>query len=250
MKVLEATIGNAKLKTVFLFEGSCDQWAEEVLECLRGKTIEVPDPARRWSPPWTSGEVDLDECEIVFNRLREWAAPADWETREIDWGVIEISLVESLPAVCRCVMLGNPETDNGVRLHGSYRIQVNPIRYAFDVGTKPGPGTFAGEIILSSAFADNEDAFCYMLAHELQHAVNHLPSVYPALVDWEGYKDNVLQVNRVPIDDFAFAQVEDEVLNGNIEGSKQVEILEGMFGPRIHSWFRGYERFCGEDDSS
>ncbi len=106
---------------------------------------------------------------------------------------------------------------------------------------KPSPAFYAGEIIIARECKKSADAFRFVLAHELQHAINKLEMVYPAITDWKGFCLNVLNVNESLKDDFADYDLPDDALDRNPE-KIEIRYLESHFGKSVRIWFRGFKK--------
>ncbi len=211
MLFLKKEVNSIALKTEFYFDDRHAKLVEDVLTCLKGKTVDVP-------------------------------------TGDKTNSVIPISILEWFPVVCSKVMFDNSG--------GSYITFYNPtimaltLRIAFHAKEGAPVDVFTGKIQLSRDLRNCNDAFCFALIHEMQHAINALKFAYPALTNWVGFLFNIINVNELSeSEDFnptidrlsKLDRVQDE---SPIE--KELKNLEDIFGSSIHVWFKGYSEFVND----
>lgn len=259
MIVLKAKLKGIELRTEFDFDDKHTKLANDVLNRLKGKTVDVPDAKRKWKPPWLKTyKSGISFKNTIYNRLRTWQSPDNGEELIKDWGTIPIPILDWIPLVCKKVSFD--------RFYGVYHGSRNPILVAFEQEDKieyaqqlaielqsknrlqtdlanydrPSPAFYAGEITIARECKKSADAFRFILAHELQHAINKLEMVYPAITDWKGFCNNVLQIDASLKDDFSDYSLLDDTLDKN---TKEVELsrLELYFGKSIRKWHKGFQ---------
>ena len=260
MIVLKAKFKGVELKTEFDFDNKHTKLANDVLNHLKQKTVDVPDAKRKWNPPWLKTYKPGNSLNnAIYNRLRTWQSPEDGEKLIKNWGTISIPILDWIPLVCKKVSF---DTTLGI-----YFCSRNPIVNAFEQKDKredaqqlaielqskkrlqtdlvinydkPSPAFYAGEITIARECKKSADAFRFVLAHELQHAINKLEMVYPAITDWEGFCSNVLNIEEFSMDDYANHNLSDVALDKNTE-KIHIRHLELYYGKSIHTWFKGYK---------
>ena len=211
MVLLEKEVNGVTLKTEFVFDGEHIKLVKDVLKCLEGKAVDVN----------TGGEKNT---------------------------LTSISILEWFPVVCSKVRLDNSG--------GSYTTFFNPtimtlaMKLLLTASRLPPVDIFTGEIKLSRDVINHDDAFCYVLAHEMQHAVNALNFSYPALTNWKGFLLNVIKFEElIKAEDFnptidrlmKLDRVQDE---STME--EELMNLEDTFGSPVHVWFKGYSEFVND----
>jgi hypothetical protein len=258
MIICEKEVNGKTFKMELEFDGKYTRLVNNVLECLDDKTIAVPNPNIKWSPPWKDSESIEDE-ELFINRLQTWPKPKDYPLEKLTpvaLGLIEIPVLEWLPVTCQHVAF---DTAFATYLTPS----VHPIPYAFDMkmsmgnmhrhrdnlqeyimSRTPFSGNSANEIYsggiitLNRELKQTEDAFRFVLAHELIHAIDKLEIVYPALTDWNGFCFNVLELDSNGIEDLKDTLITERMIDSK---DYELDILEGYFGNIIYIWHGGYE---------
>jgi hypothetical protein len=93
--------------------------------------------------------------------------------------------------------------------------------------------------------ASSEGVFCFVLSHEIAHAVNRLESVHPAVIDWKGFRENIIG-NSSTLDDFAFSLVSDDSLDSKIPvlyETERLSSLKRLFGNQINEWYTAWLDF-------
>ena len=124
------------------------------------------------------------------------------------------------------------------------------LRIALNAKEGAPVDVFTGKIQLSRDLRNYNDAFCFALIHEIQHAINALKHAYPALTNWKGFLFNVINVDELfksedlnsTIDRLSeLDRVQDE---SHIE--EELKNLEDTFGASIHTWFKGYSEFVND----
>ncbi len=211
MIYLEKEVNSITLQTEFYFDDGHTKLVEDVLTCLKGKTVDVPTGDKANS-------------------------------------VIPISILEWFPVVCSNVGFDNSG--------GSYTTFYNPtimaltLRIALNAKEGTPVDVFTGKIKLSRELRNYNDAFCFALIHEIQHAINALKHAYPALTNWKGFLFNIINVDELfksedlnsTIDRLSeLDRVQDE---SHIE--EELKNLEDTFGSSIHTWFKGYSEFVND----
>ena len=211
MLLLEKKINNIVLTTEFYFDDRHSKLVENILVSLEGKTVDVP----------TGDETN---------------------------SVIPISILEWFPVVCSKVIFDNSG--------GSYTTFFNPTIMTFvmklllTANRLPPDDVFTGEIQLSRELKNHNDAFCFALIHEIQHAINALKHAYPALTNWKGFLFNIIKINELlkakdlkhTIDRLTkLDRIQDE---SPIE--EELKNLEGTFNSSVHMWFKGYSEFVND----
>ncbi len=267
MITLKKKVNGKTFKTDFVFDDRHIKLVEDVLECLKGKTFDVPDPSKKWEPPWKSPKL-LNDAERVYHRLQIWEIPKGYQWQKLsltELGLIQIPILEWLPIVCKKVFFDNT--------YGRYySLIANPITYAFDmwenkdkvrrhIALKKQDNEYlksinlftdyhhsnmvAGEITLARELRQNKDAFRVVLAHEINHAIDNLEIVYPSITNWEGFCDNILELNTHTADDFSGFLFKKTMP----DGVYRFDILEDYFGDSARTWYKGHEKFVETMDS-
>ncbi len=264
---LKKEVNGKIFETDFVFDARHIELVEDVLECLKGKTVDVPDPDKKWTPPWKI-PVSVDNRELKYNRLRCWDIPKGYQWHELassERGMVQIPILEWLPIVCKKVSFDNT--------YGKYySLIANPITYAFDMRENKDKvrrhivlekqdneylksinlfanyhysNMVAGEITLTRELRQNKDAFRVVLAHEINHAIDNLEIVYPSITNWKGFCDNILELDTHTTDDFS-----DVLFKKTMpDGVYRFDILEGYFGDSARTWYKGHEKFVETMDS-
>ena len=211
MLLLEKKINNIVLTTEFYFDDRHSKLVENILVSLEGKTVDVP----------TGDETN---------------------------SVIPISILEWLPVVCSKVRFDNSG--------GSYITFFNPTIMTFAMkllltaNRLPPVDIFTGEIHLSRELRNHNDAFCFALTHELQHAINALKHAYPALTNWKGFLFNIIKIDELLKAEDLNHKIDRLTKLDRIQDESPIEdelnILEGTFGSSIHIWFNAYSEFVND----
>jgi len=209
--LLEKKINNIVLTTEFYFDDRHSKLVENILVSLKGKTVDVP----------TGDETN---------------------------SVIPISILEWLPVVCSKVRFDNSG--------GSYITFFNPTIMTFAMkllltaNRLPPVDIFTGEIHLSRELRNHNDAFCFALTHELQHAINALKHAYPALTNWKGFLFNIIKIDELLKAEDLNHKIDRLTKLDRIQDESPIEdelnILEGTFGSSIHIWFNAYSEFVND----
>jgi len=98
------------------------------------------------------------------------------------------------------------------------------------------------KITIARELKKSDDAFRFVLAHEIQHAINSLEMVYPALINWEGFIFNVLEIEASEgIDDYQDSELLEDILDNNTT-KDELELLVHTFGNIINTWYKGYKQ--------
>lgn len=259
------------LETEFDFDKHVITWVKNVLKCLEGKKIAVPDPKRKLILPLGSilynGIDNYDDTKYfeIYNRFKHWLIPIKYyrklKTTE-NLGLTHISILKWLPLVCKRVYFENKSNIKkyiGKIVYGYYdrfNELPTPINKAFDeefLNSKiPDNHIFSfpiSEIVILDKLKKSENAFCFVLAHELYHAIDWLEVIYPANADWEGFKHNVLEINQFnknDLRDIYFNKwCKKVILDQLVENQDYSEIglIEGIFGFIAHDWYDGFIEF-------
>ncbi|MGR3221246.1 MAG: hypothetical protein ACUZ8H_15735 [Candidatus Anammoxibacter sp.] len=215
MILLEKEVNGTTLKTEFYFDDRHIKLVKDVLECLEGKTVDVP-----------TGNEEND--------------------------LISISILDWLPVVCSKVRFDNS--------HGSYITIFNPaimtlaMKLLLTVNRLPPAVIFIGEIHLSREVMNYNDAFRFVLVHEMQHTINALKYAYPATTNWKGFLFNIAKVHELLEPKGVAESIEPtierlaELDRGQDEVpiEEELKIYEKLFGASIHTWFRGYSKFLND----
>jgi len=253
----EKEVNGKTFKMELEFDGKYTRLVNDVLECLDDKTIAVPNPKTKWSPPWKDPESIEDEG-LFINRLQTWPMPKDYPLEKLtpdELGLIEVPVLEWLPVTCQHVAF---DTTFGTYLEPS----INPIPFAGDMVRSMGNmhrhrdnlqeyimsrqpfsgnsanGIYSGGIItLNRELKESEDAFRFVLAHELIHAIEKLEIVYPALTDWKDFCFNVLELDSRGIEDFSDTPATERMIDSR---RYELDILAGYYDSVIYTWHRGY----------
>ncbi len=259
MKTFLKEVKGRTFKTDFDFDDKHIGLVRDVLKCLKGKTVNVPDPSKKWTPPWKIPK-SKDPFKLLYTRLRYWTIPKDYKWDNLSLakkGLIQIPILEWLPVVCRGVSFDDA--------YGRYFGNINPIFHAFQVirplrdiipvisgGTLSEDeaiselatkftGDHFGVIIIARELKQSDDAFRFALAHEIQHATNKLEVVYPALTNWKGFIFNILEIDESLLDDFTESKIMDDILDKSTT-KDELELLENTFGQSILTWYKAYEK--------
>lgn len=209
MILLEKEFKGLVIKTEFDFDDEHIKLVKDVLKCLEGKTVDVP-----------KGDASSS--------------------------VVPISILEWFPVVCK-----NVKFDSSA---GSYTKFFNPTILALTLRTLskacegPPVDIFVGRIDLSRELRNYSEAFCFALAHEMQHAINALKYAYHALTNWEGFLLNTINVNELlNAKDFEPTMdrlAELDTLQDESPIEEELKLLEKTFGPNIRIWHRDFAKLC------
>jgi hypothetical protein len=205
MIILKKEISGATLNTEFEFDDDHIKLVKDVLKCLEGKTTDV-----------LNGE---DENTLT-----------------------PISILDWFPIVCSSIHFDNSGS--------SYITFFNPtimaltLRIALQTKEEPPVDVFTGKIKLSKDLKNNNDAFCFALIHEMQHAINAMKYAYPALTNWEGFLFNIIKIEELYTTE-GFNSTIDRLtvldrLQYGVSIEEELKILENTFGPAINTWREGY----------
>jgi hypothetical protein len=211
MVLLKKEVNNITLKTAFDFDNSHTKLVDVILACLEDKTVDVP----------TGDEAN---------------------------SVVPISILEWFPVVCSKVMFDNSG--------GSYTPFFNPTIMTFAMkllltaNRLPPVDVFIGEIQLSRELRNHNDAFCFALVHEIQHAINALKHAYPALTNWKGFLFNIIKIDELFKADDINRKIDRLTKLDRVQDEspidEELKNLEGTFGPPVHAWFKGYSKFLND----
>jgi hypothetical protein len=154
----------------------------------------------------------------------------DIPTEDQSYGEVKISILDWFPHICGKVKL---DTTTG------RFVQATRPAVLMLLGEDELPeNAFVGQIVLSRELLQCDDAFCYSLAHELQHAINTLKFVYLALRDWKWAKENIVKIHEE-------ITALDSILDGDSR-EEELEILSKTFGSSIYKWQEGYIKFIDD----
>lgn len=265
MVLLQSKINGRVFTTEFYMGEPQLTWVKNVLKCLEGKNVAVPDPSKKWYPPEGAEPlcdgISCDDTKYfeVYNRYRRWMVPNKYYKKlrfRKDMGLIYISILKWLPTVLGKILIvstedlpidkfGQPAVGH---FQGSYkRIIFDTFFFHKEKIIDLKPYYWQPEIHLSSELLTSEDAFCFVLAHEIQHAINWLEIAYPVIKDFEGFKHNILDINNSEYGDFTdvenhFRLLTDIDLDDEIYVSEWGALLD-TFGDNIHKWGNGFYEF-------
>lgn len=121
--------------------------------------------------------------EAIANRLED-------DVEVVCEGGQTVVAKERLPLACQSISWGGLKDDLvGAYSHNLVRALLGGV---YGERAPLGPAAMIGEIIISNRmqFDDErtEAAFCFVLAHELVHAVRYLPVIVPAYVAWRAFR--------------------------------------------------------------
>lgn len=227
MKLLEKTVNDKTYITEFDLDGEHLDISKEVLECLEGRTVKVLNPVI------VDGEIKHSE--------------------------IALPILEWLPIVCSSVSfdttygryfgkddgishayetLEHMDTATKMSLNILNEIEFKKKKYPF---TERKPNNM-GKIVLARELKQSKDAFRFVLAHEIHHAINILGFVYPAMLNWENLLD---YCSVCHIDDFQyFAGMQTDELLDDHTNETELVALECFFGKSIREWHEAYLELC------
>jgi hypothetical protein len=211
---IELKIHGDILTTEFMLDGLPERWAREVLDCLRGKVIPVPDPAKEWPPPWDKDKIPKGNSGYeIYAWFRWWKIPRGWRMEQSHLAETEIPVLDWLPVVCGTVYLSEALWPGCSSPYGGYfdDSEPHPIKIAVKGLKRPMIDTLAGDILIISELEGYRDAFCFVLAHELS------------------------KFNRF---DYFGKRYDMELDSANGD-----DLLERTFGPKVRKWSEGLKKF-------
>lgn len=211
---IEQVLKGKKLKTKFLLNEEQSRWAKEVLALLEDKKIHVP------------------YYKNFEKNLKPICKP--------------VSIKKLLPLVIEKV---------GIADIDSLGIFRNKERTPFDVAwafqnlysENECPfhlDFYAGAVALKKEIIQSKECFCYTLAHELLHAIELLPHVYPALTDWSSFFSMVKECKSHGLEYPGVKYCCDLGLDSFME----YDTMEDFFGAIIGEWIDEEWAFLKEND--
>jgi hypothetical protein len=242
---IELKIHGDILTTEFMLDGLPERWAREVLDCLRGKVIPVPDPAKEWPPPWDKDKIPKGNSGYeIYAWFRWWKIPRGWRMEQSHLAETEIPVLDWLPVVCGTVYLSEALWPGCSSPYGGYfdDSEPHPIKIAVKGLKRPMIDTLAGDILIISELEGYRDAFCFVLAHELLHRIHLLRQVYPALMNWDVFLRNVLGPHEFP-SKFNRFDYFGKRYDMELDSANGDDLLERTFGPKVRKWSEGLKKF-------
>jgi hypothetical protein len=112
------------------------------------------------------------------------------------------------------------------------------------------PWRWQAEIEIDMRSASSQDAFCFLVAHEIAHAIGRLHFVVPAIMNWHGFLTNVIGATLgevcLPDDLPREFEARDDVLDRRALDAQtsEREYLEGYFGNQVSCWYDGFLRWA------
>jgi len=95
-----------------------------------------------------------------------------------------------LPLACQSIAWGSTEGDSrGYYSHNLVRALLGGV---YGERAPLGPAAMTGEVVIANcmSFHDDrtEEAFCFVLGHELVHAIRYLSVIVPAYMGWRAFR--------------------------------------------------------------
>jgi hypothetical protein len=260
--LLTSVIKKRKVELSCEFQEPVSTWTRNVLKYLEGKKVAVPSTKKKRllpadSIPYDSEDYDHNKHREIHHNYRRWLLPSRYHKKlrsRKDLGLTYISILKWLPVACSSIYFqNNREYTQSRRTIGICKTYISEI---IDSAFKQIPEimTMPGYIELDERLASSEKAFCFILAHEFFHAIQALQVYHPATMDWNGFKENILDTDHLKREDFgrvnkvgAFKvklpldeDIDFASKNNDIE---ELEILQNIFGFIIDDWFDDYIEF-------
>lgn len=233
---------------------------KEVLDCLKGSTTDVPDPNRKWNPFWDIAVPAEDNIEL-HNRFRDYLVPKNFLLNEVsatELGNIEISVLEWLPIACKRISFDNAYGRYSKNSIFAFQLPLlikemativerqhksEEDLFSFSTLAKlHKTDSLAGEIEIAREFKKSDDGFRLLIAHEVMHAINNLQWIYPAMINYEGFLNNIVGGSDFDQEHDVLLSLPDELLDSPIERTHLI-LLESMFGKIVYTWSKGYSKF-------
>ena len=255
------TVRSYELPLLLVFPPEPLRWALAVLQLLEDKSVAVPDPAVAWEPPWQR-EVDkalhLDPEgglpadywaeEAWMIRGREFRIPREWLKKSFDREELEVKVSDWLPAVCGYCSFVAPDPER----YGCCRwLPLGSLRGTVYAPTDLRcPWRWQSVIEIDERAGSSEGAFCFVLAHEIAHAIGRMHYVVPAIMNWRGFLKNVLGVTPgqlvLPEDLPREFEFRNDTLDSRVPGlgTSEIDHLENLFGTRARDWHSGFQRWA------
>jgi hypothetical protein len=260
--LLTSIIKKRKFELSCEFQEPVSTWTRNVLKYLEGKKVAVPGTKKKGllpaaSIPYNNEDYDDNKHREIHHNYRRWLLPGRYHKKlrsRKDLGLTHISILKWLPVVCSSIHFRNDgeHTQSG-RTVGICKTYISEI---IDSAFRQIPQfmTMPGYIELDEKLAGSEKAFCFILAHEFFHAIQALQVYHPATMDWNGFKENILDTNHLKREDFGRVNKTgvfkvklppDEDIDFAIKNNdtEEVEILQNIFGSIIDGWFDDYVEF-------
>lgn len=211
---IEHVLKGKKLKTEFLLNEKQARWAKEVLALLEDKKIHVP------------------YYKNFGNTLKPICRPVSIKKLlPLVIGKVGIADINTLGMFCIKALT---PFDVAWIFQNSYSENECPFRLDF----------YAGTIALNKEIIQSKECFCYTLAHELLHAVELLPHIYPALTDWSNFFSMVKKCKshgiEYPGDEYC--------CDLGLDSLMECYTMEDFFGDIIDEWTDGEYVFLKEND--
>lgn len=263
MYILEKKANNKVYKMEVDFDDYYIEMVKEVLDCLKGKTISVPDPNKKWTPGWEPSE-NPDENEEIYNRFQCYLIPKNYKKLSaLDLGLIKIPILEWLPVTCKRILFDNTHGRYSKKTGGLARVSIFTLILIQQASNKRNLKNKAnwnkimdileiddlgGEITIAREFKKSNNSFRFLIAHELLHAINSLESVYPAMLNYKGFLENIYcEQGDALSSDFNISFM-DEIIDGYDE-RLNLTTLKLYFGSSVNVWHNGYKEFVSTLDA-
>ncbi|HUW12506.1 MAG TPA: hypothetical protein VM537_22460 [Anaerolineae bacterium] len=132
----------------------------------------LPTEIRVFAPDESIGNCLKGDEEVVCEGSRTVVAK--------DW----------LPLACQSIARG--QLKDGLLGQYSHNLIRALLGGSYGERAPLGPAAMTGEIVISHCMSFNDErttaAFCFVLAHELVHAVRYLPVIVPAYTGWRAFR--------------------------------------------------------------
>lgn len=211
MLMIEQNLKGKKLKTEFYFPKECEQWVAEILALLENKKIYVP-----YYKNFEKSRKPIRRPILVKKIL------------PLVIKKVCVADIDSL-GIYRCK--DKTPFDLAWILMDTYSEEKCP----FSVDH------YAGAIAINKDIIHSKGSFCYTLAHELLHAIELLPHVYPALIYWNTFFPMVKVCKSKGIEN-----PYKEYDSYELDSFAEYELMEDFYGSVIEEWLEDEMLFFSE----
>lgn len=209
--MIEQLLKGKSLKTEFCFPKECEDWVAEILELLENKKIYVP------------------YYKNFGKTLKPIRRP--------------ILIKKILPLVIKKVGVADIDTLGIYRCKDRTPFElVWPFMDVYSEKKCPfSLDHYAGAIAINKDIIHSKGSFCYTFAHELLHAIELLPHVYPALINWNAFFSMVKKCKSNGIEDPC-----EYYDPGGLDSYMGYELMDKIYGEVIDEWAEEEELFFSE----
>lgn len=205
------------------------EWADEVVSRIEKKTLKVFDPEDDKALDYWQ---DKDGALLPLKRARH-----------------SVSICEWLPVGCQCIRWGecSSPTAWGTYENNLHRVVCPPDRQYIP----QGPRAFVGEIVIANRLrrewvgrthTQTENAFKFLVAHELVHVFDCLRYLVPAMKNWQAFWHHVL--GEGGFSDVLLSNWDCATFVDHYGTDIELGAVAEYWPSQADKWFEGFERWA------